>query len=107
MLQTKEIGVKILAIYESSSFNPANFNCNLELSSTINNENRSIKVVYNDIAGLHHVSTEILPNLLVESTVTTDQRLYLSDCVLKAFSGGGWNKDMTSISIEFDPNIGW
>lgn len=107
MLQTKEIGVKILAIYESSSFNPANFSCNLELSSIINDENRSMRVVYNDMAGLHHVATELLPNLLVDSVITTDQRQYLSDCVLKAFADGGWNKDMTSISIEFDPNVGW
>lgn len=107
MLQKKEINVKVLAIFESSSFNPANFSCNLELSSTVDGEARSLRLLYNDLVGLRPISEELLPNLLVESVVTLEQRKYLSDCVHKAFSDGAWNKDMLSIVVEFDPNVGW
>lgn len=105
MIETREIGVEILAVYENS--NPNNFSCNLRLSSTINNEERSICVVYSEVLGLKHVAKELLPTLLVESVITLDQKQYLIDCVMKAFIGGAWNKNMKTISIEFDPNIGW
>lgn len=107
MVETREVDVEILAIYESSVFNPANFSCNLRLSSTIDGQKRMISVVYNDREGLRHVAKELLPTLLVESAVTIEQKEYLIECVLNAFAGCGWNKDMKTINIEFDPNIGW
>ena len=107
MLQKKEIGVKILAIYESSSFNPANFSCNLELSSIVDGQERSLRLLYNDLVGLRSLSEDLLANLLVESVLTLDQRKYLCGCIHKAFTNEGWNKDMKTVTIEFDPNIGW
>jgi hypothetical protein len=107
MLKQQDVNVKILAVYESNTFNPANFSCNLELSSVIDGERRSVKATYSDLVGLRIVSSELLPNLLISSALTKEQSKYLSQCVHNAFTEKKWNENMDFVSIEFDPYKVW
>ena len=107
MLKKQDVNVKVLAVYESNAFNPANFSCNLELSSVIDGERRSVKVTYSDLVGLRIVSNELLPNLLISSALTKAQSQYLSQCVHDAFTGKKWNENIEVVSIEFDPYKVW
>ena len=103
----QDINVKILAIFESNTFNPAKFSCNLELISFIDGDKRSVKVTYSDKVGLRIASNELLPNLLVSSALTIEQSKYLSTCVRNAFIDNKWNESIGVVSVEFDPYKVW